>query len=237
MQPELAFVLHTRPYGETSLLVDLFTRSYGRFRAVSRGSRGTKAKTIRLNAYSQILISWSGKSNLKTLTQVELSSAPLTLKGDGLFCGFYLNELLIRLLAENDPHQTVYDDYVNVLDRLASDTSIACSLRSFEISLLQELGYGINLSTDAESDEAIAPEKEYWFEPNVGFLLKQSHDSDRKLINLFKGEDLISFREGIFYSAPLSAKRLLRLALEPHIGEKPILSRNLFSKIKTPKSI
>jgi DNA repair protein RecO (recombination protein O) len=235
MQPELAYVLHTRPFRETSLLVDLFTRSYGRVSAVSRGSRGKK-RAIKLNAYSQILVSWTGKSNLKTLTQIEHSSAPMSLKGDSLFCGFYLNELLMRLLAENDPHQVIYDNYINVLTDLAKNISLSESLRTFEFSLLEELGYGLNLTTDAVFNEPINRDNEYYFVPDLGFLSKNNNTVTNTSSELFKGCDLIAFKDGDFSLSPQAAKKLMRLALEPHIGEKPILSRSFFSKNKLSKN-
>ena len=232
MQPEPAFVLHTRPYRETSLLVDFFTRNYGRFRAVARGARAAKIGTKKLNPYTQLLIGWAGKTELKTLTHVEQSSSPLTLKGDCLFCGFYLNEILIRLLAENDPHEEIYDNYAHVLAQLAGNEPIEHSLRTFEFSLLEELGYALVLDADTQTGEKISPEKEYWFEPNIGFSLKEGIYSKGASANLFKGGELLAFKNHDFNAIPLTAKRLMRLALEPHIGEKPLLSRNLFSKLK-----
>ena len=229
MKSELAFVLHTRPFRETSLLVDLFTRSYGRLRAVSKGSRGRK-RAVQLNAYTQFLVSWSGKSDLKTLTHVEQSSVPILLEGDSLFCGSYLNEILIRLLAENDPHEIIYDNYINVLSQLAGKSPITGSLRNFEFSLLEELGYGINLTTDAELNEPIVNDKEYFYMPNLGFQTKKNGNAAYSQKYLFRGSDILAFRNGDFFSAPLAAKKLSRLALEPHLGEKPILSRSFFNK-------
>jgi DNA repair protein RecO (recombination protein O) len=235
MQPELAFILHTRPFRETSQIVDLFTRSFGRIRAISRGSRGKK-KAIKLNAYSQILVSWAGKSHLKTITQIEHSSAPISLKGDSLFCGFYLNELLMRLLAENDPHQVIYDNYVNVLIDLTTNISLSESLRTFEFSLLEELGYGLNLTTDAELDEPIDHDDEYYFVPDFGFLSKNNNTAINHSSDLFRGCDLIAFKNGDFSLSPQAAKKLIRLALQPHIGEKPLLSRSFFKKNKLSKN-
>lgn len=236
MQPDLAFILHTRPFKETSQIVDLFTRSYGRIRAVSRGSRGKK-RAIKLNAYTQILVSWTGKSNLKTITQIEHSSVPISLRGDSLFCGFYLNELLMRLLAENDPHQVIYDNYINVLTDLTTNKSLSDSLRNFEFSLLEELGYGLNLTTDAELNEPIGHDDEYYFVPDLGFLSKNNNTVVNHSGDLFKGCDLISFKNGDFSLSPQAAKKLIRLALQPHIGEKPILSRSFFNKDKLSKQL
>ena len=235
IEAEPAFVLHSRPYRETSLLVDLFTRHYGRFRAVARGVRGVKKRTITtLNPYTPMLISWSGKTDLKTLGNIEQSGAPLLLKGDSLYCGFYLNELLLRLLAENDPHEKIFDDYLKVLSKLAQAESIESSLRAFEFSLLEEIGYGLVLDTDAESGEPVTVGLRYWFEPTVGFILRQNVNLSSKAGNWFQGDELLAINSGGKPSraTAAAAKRLIRLALQPHIGDKPLLSRALFAREK-----
>lgn len=237
-EAEPAFVLHSRPYRETSLLVDLFSRHYGRFRAVARGARGTKKGTKVLNPYTPMLISWSGKTDLKTLGNVEQSGAPLLLTGDSLYCGFYLNELLIRLLAENDPHEKLFDTYFNVLTKLAGQEPVEPSLRMFEFSLLEEMGYALVLDTDAESGESIIAGREYWFEPTMGFTLKQDIRASSNAPNWFQGDELLAMGAGDYKAraTAVAAKRLIRLALQPHIGDKPLLSRGLFVRT-APKGI
>lgn len=232
IEAEPAFVLHSRPYRETSLLVDLFSRHYGRFRAVARGARGTKKGTKSLNPYTPMLISWSGRTDLKTLGNVEQSGAPLLLTGDNLYCGFYLNELLIRLLAENDPHQKLFDIYLNVLTKLAGQEPVEPSLRMFEFSLLEEMGYALVLDTDAESGEPILAERQYWFEPTMGFTLRQDVRIRSNAPNWFQGGELLAIGVGDYKAGSIAAaaKRLIRLALQPHIGEKPLLSRGLFAR-------
>lgn len=235
IEAEPAFVLHSRPYRETSLLVDVFTRHYGRFRAVARGARGAKKRTTTLSPYTPILISWSGKSDLKTLGNIEQSGLPLLLKGDGLYCGFYLNELLLRLLAENDPHEKLFDGYLDVLTKLVQGKSVEPSLRAFEFSLLEDIGYGLVLDTDAESEEPIRDGQQYWFEPTVGFILKQDTHLNSEAVNWFQGGELLAINSGDNPSraTAASAKRLVRLALQPHIGDKPLLSRALFARTKS----
>ena len=234
IEAEPAFVLHSRPYRETSLLVDLFTRHYGRFRAVARGVRGVKKRTTTLNPYTPMLISWSGKTDLKTLGNIEQSGPPLLLKGDSLYCGFYLNELILRLLAENDPHDKLFDDYLEVLTKLVHAESIESSLRAFEFSLLEEIGYGLVLNTDAESGEPVRVGLRYWFEPTVGFILRQNVNLSSKAGNWFQGDELLAINSGGKPSraTAAAAKRLIRLALQPHIGDKALLSRALFAREK-----
>ncbi|MCL4146302.1 UNVERIFIED_CONTAM: hypothetical protein GTU68_039701 [Idotea baltica] len=235
-EPEPAFILHTRPYRETSALVDFFSRHYGRFRAVARGARGTKKNSLVLTPYTPMLITWSGKSELKTVKTVEPSGPPILLQGDRLYCGFYLNELLLRLLAEHDAHAKLFDSYLNTLTLLANtEAPMESSLRTFELSLLEDIGYAIVLDTDAETGDSVVPEGWYWFDPSMGFVLKQGvlkqrTKSQANAANWFQGAELLAIHAGQFHQKNIAstAKRLVRLALRPHIGDSPLRSRALF---------
>ncbi len=230
-EPEPAFILHTRPYRETSALVDLFSRHYGRFRAVARGARGTKKNSPVLTPYTPLLITWSGKSDLKTVKTIESSGPPILLQGDRLYCGFYLNELLLRLLAEHDAHTKLFDSYLNTLTLLANTGApLESSLRTFEFSLLEDIGYAIVLDSDAETGDSVAPEGWYWFDPSMGFILKQRTKSQTNAANWFKGADLLAIHAEQFHQTNIAsaAKRLVRLAFRPHIGDSPLRSRALF---------
>jgi len=234
LKPEPAFVLHSRPYRETSALIDFFSRHYGRFRAVAKGVRGGKKSSRILSPYTPLLITWGGKSELKTLRHFESSGSPLLLQGDRLYCGFYLNELLLRLLAEHDAHTALFDQYLHVLSKLANkDIPMEPSLRTFELNLLDDIGYGLILDTDAETGDAIVPEGRYWFDPLAGFTLKESFSiSVSKAANWFVGDELLAIHDGHFDSPRVAsaAKRLIRLAFQPHIGNAPLKSRALFKK-------
>lgn len=230
-EPEPAFVLHTRPYRETSALVDFFSRHYGRFRAVARGARGTKKKIHVLAPYTPLLITWSGKSDLKTVKTVESSGPPILLQGDRLYCGFYLNELLLRLLAEHDPHAKLFDSYLNTLTLLANTGApLESSLRTFEFSLLEDIGYAIVLDSDAETGDSVVPESWYWFDPSIGFILKQRTKSQTNAANWFLGAELLAIHAEQFHQTNIAsaAKRMVRLAFRPHIGDSPLRSRALF---------
>lgn len=234
--PEPAFVLHTRPYRETSLLVDVFTRHYGRFRVVARGARssgGIKKKTQTLTPYMPLLISWVGNSNLKTLRSVESSGSPLVLTGNYLYCGFYLNELLLRLLAEYDPHAAIFDHYLVALTQLSMSAEMALTLRQFEFTLLDSIGYAVVLDIDAVNGEAIQPDNWYWFEPMEGFIPRARDNSHFfNGLNWFQGKDLKAIHSENYQqpSTVNAAKRLIRLALQPHIGDLPLNSRKLFKR-------
>ena len=119
---------------------------------------------------------------------------------------------------------------------LTTNISLSESLRTFEFSLLEELGYGLNLTTDAVLDEPIDHDDEYYFVPDLGFLSKNNNTTINHSSDLFRGCDLIAFKNGDFSLSPLAAKKLIRLALQPHIGEKPLLSRSFFKKNKLSKN-
>ena len=235
-EPEPAFILHTRPYRETSALVDFFSRHYGRFRAVARGVRGAKKNSPVLTPYTPLLITWSGKSDLKTVKTMESSGPPILLQGDRLYCGFYLNELLLKLLAEHDTHEKLFDSYLNTLTLLANTGApLESSLRTFEFSLLEDIGYAIVLDSDAETGDSIVPDRWYWFDPSIGFVLKQGvlkprTKSQTNAANWFLGAELLAIHAEQFHQTNIAsaAKRLVRLAFRPHIGDSPLQSRALF---------
>ena len=231
---EVAFVLHTRPYRETSQLVDMFSRHYGRLRVVARGSRGGRTRPgrsqISLQPFTPLQLDWSGKGELKTLIRAEpIASFPL-LEGERLYSGFYLNELLLRLLAEHDPHEQLFDQYRKTLLHLAETDSLEKMLRNFEMILLDEVGYGLVMDADAESGEPIRAGAWYRYDQQYGFVEQARPRELRSLSNWFSGETLLALRDGHYEveSVLKDAKRLIRLALEPHLGGKPLRSRELF---------
>ena len=241
LKPEPAFVLHSRPYRETSALIDFFSRHHGRFRAVAKGVRGSKKSSRILSLYTPLLITWSGKTELKTLRHAESSGSPILLQGDRLYCGFYLNELLLRLLAEHDAHIDLFDQYLHVLTKLANnEIPMEPSLRTFEFRLLDDMGYGLIFDTDAETGDAVVPGGRYWFDPLTGFSLKEIANTfslppntlPPKGANWFSGNELLAMHEGNFDEPGVvsAAKRLMRLAFQPHIGNAPLKSRALFKK-------
>ena len=163
------FVLHSYPYRETSLLVEAFTRDHGRVALMARGARRPKS-ALRgiLLSFQPLLVSWSGRSELRTLTRAEWRGPYSPLGGQALICGFYLNELLLKLLAREDPHEELYDAYAASLARLAAGEPQAAVLRGFERRLLNELGYALRLERDAERGAPIDPARRYLYEPERG---------------------------------------------------------------------
>ena len=165
---EDGFVLHTYPYKETSLIAEAFTRHFGRVALLARGARRPRsAMRGVLLSFQELSLSWSASAELGTLVRAEWSSGLRPLRGRGLMCGFYLNELLLRLLPREDPHETLFDYYSESLRRLSAAADQAPVLRSFERRMLAELGYAPVLDRDASS-RPIEPGRQYVYEPDRG---------------------------------------------------------------------
>ena len=230
LQP--AYVLHSQPFQNTSLLVDFFTMDYGRVRAVAKGARSAKSKyRSLLQLFQPLLVSLSGRGELKTLTGLESSLGAMRLEGQRLFSGMYVNELLTRLLMNHVEHKQLYLAYQDTLAALQGKLGIQLLLRQFELCLLSELGYGINLDSDCQSHESIELDRSYQFTPDVGFQVlvdEGGHISSK----VYLGSHIVSLREHDLTdaNAAKTAKRLLRTALAAHLGGKPLHSRSLFVK-------
>jgi DNA repair protein RecO (recombination protein O) len=166
---EPGFVLHTHPYKETSLIVEAFTRRFGRVALLARGARRPRsAMRGVLLSFHPLRLSWSSAGELGTLSSAEWAAGLRSLEGLGLMCGFYLNELLLRLLPREDPHEDLYDAYAGSLARLSAREPHAAVLREFERRMLAELGYAPVLERDAATGQAIDPERLYVYEPDRG---------------------------------------------------------------------
>lgn len=228
--PQSAFVLHSRPYKETSALVDLFTPD-GRLRAVLRGARGKSGTQAR--PFLPLEIELRGKGELKTLARLEPNGIPNLLHGDVLFSGLYLNELLIRLLPSHDPHPALFEHYALTLQALAAGRPLQPLLRTFEWRLLDELGYGFALDQDRHG-QPLAPASYYRLLPDAG-LEAINHLQP----GVFLGRDLLALAEADWEhpNTLATAKRLMRQALAPHLGGRPLVSRELFMNIKEPPRV
>ncbi len=236
MNNELVYVLHTRQYRESSQLVDLFSRETGRLRVVARGmrtaSRSKKSSVqVPLQPFQPLFASWQGKSDLKTLTGHDVAASVVMLQGKSLYIGFYINELLTRLLPEYIPHQDFFDQYAKLLALLGHGADPEPALRVFELSLLDEMGYGINLYADQVDGSVIASDIDYLFQPGEGFS-KLEKRVGYTAKDIFSGADLLAIADHQFISPAVrqSAKRLIRSALSLHLGSKPLYSRALFAE-------
>lgn len=229
-QSDQAFILHTRPYRESSQLVDLFCRAHGRFRAIANGTRGSrKGASKKLQTFVPLAAHWRGRNELKTLVSAEPSGAVPYWGGRTLYIGLYINELMTRLLPEHDPHPELFDNYVELLRALPGTADVEPLLRCFELVLLEQLGYGIALGIEAISGAAMDAQSWYRFVAEDGFLLA-SNSAGGNVGNIFKGADLQAMAFGNYGSEDVrrTAKRLLRIALDAHLGGRPLRSREFF---------
>jgi DNA repair protein RecO (recombination protein O) len=173
VESQPAFVLHARPYRETSLLLEVLSAGLGRVGLIARGVRSARPRWSRglLSPFAPIELAWQGRGDLATLTRAEPAGTPVALRGDALYAALYLNELLLRLLQRHDPHPELFLRYAAGLDDLAvavSRAELAWVVRRFERDLLAVLGYGLLLEQEAESGAAVEPDRRYNYEPERG---------------------------------------------------------------------
>ena len=220
---EPAFLLHAVPYRETSLVLDLFTRDYGRIAAVARGAKRPRSKLRAvLLAFQPLQVSWSGASELRTLVAAEWVGGLPAPQGDALVCGFYLNELLRRLLAREDAHPTLFDGYVEALGRLGHGEPIEPALRRFEWLLLRETGFGVDLRRDA-AGHPIEAARRYAFEPGAGFVpAREARAGD------YRGATLLALADGRFDAdTQVEAKQLSRTILNQQLDGQSLATRQI----------
>lgn len=220
------YVLHTYPFKETSLVVELFSRQFGRVAAIAKGARRPRAAMRgMMQAFQPLEATWSGKAELKNLHGVEWRGGLHVLQGQALICGFYLNELMLRLLPREDPHETLFDHYEEALRQLTRDQQQSLVLRRFEKRLLQELGYAFPLEHEAESDVPVDAAEVYSYAPERGPVRQRGGQSGVQL----HGQTLLDMARDD-YSNPqtlLQSKQLMRILVSHYLGEKPLYTRQL----------
>jgi len=223
-----AFILHSRPLNETSLLLEVFTQSNGRVSLLAKGVRLARSRFRGLlRPFVPLVVSWSGKTELMSLSAAELAGVPFNIAGNGLFSGIYLNELLVRLLPRFDAYPEIFHAYHDTLLALQNHPQPECSLRLFEKTLLAELGYGFALDKEATHGRAIQPEQFYEFIPGRGLSQCAPHDSAD---TIFSGKCLLALHRGMLQEADdlRAAKRLNRIAIAALLGDKRLKSREFF---------
>lgn len=222
---EPAYVLSRRPYRDTSLLLEVFSREHGRVGLVARGARAPKSKLRGLlQDFSPLLLSWQNAGELGTLQSAEAAAAPLILSGERVFHGWYLNELLTRLLQRHDAHPGLFDTYALTLAQLGGEAVHGIdALRYFEMSLLVEIGYGPLLP------ETLAPDQHYRYDPEQG--PEPTGADDRQA---YAGASLIALRDGELADAKArsDALRLLRSLLAVHLGDRPLRTPQLLRAMR-----
>lgn len=249
---QAAYVLLNRPYSETSWVVEVFSRDYGRLALMAKGARRIKSKLKgSLLPFQPVLLSWVGKGEMPTLTSAEIDQSSYhlcehELKGDGLVCGFYCNELIINLLHRYDPHVKLFDEYHSVIMSLNQSASFvsgahggpnfALLLRAFEQMVMRETGYEINFKLEADGKTAIDQAAFYRFQSSQGFVrvadqLSSHYDvvSGKVVLSMLELNDASGVNVSGLSSADISrGKHLMRDILRQTLGQKKIISRELF---------
>lgn len=231
VQSQPAYVLHARPYRETSLIVEVFSRQYGRLGMVAKGARNPKSRLRPLLLpFQPLLLSWSGKGELLLLTAVEATGPACELTGRGRYAGFYLNELIIRLLHRYDAHEDLFDRYMEVLASMYREDAIQESLRIFEKHLLTETGYGLILDRDAATGDPLDPDKLYRYVPEHGPELCQGGNQGGMCIH---GSSLLDLDRGFFSNgrSRYESRKLIGFLLERQFSGRVLRSRQIFHQV------
>ncbi|MEK9771788.1 MAG: DNA repair protein RecO [Nitrosomonadales bacterium] len=231
VENENIYVLHTYPFKETSLIVDVFSENYGRVSLLAKGARRPRS-ILRgyLQPFQKVQAEWSGKNELKTLFSVEWVDKFLGLEGDGLVCGFYLNEILIHLLPKEDENKPLFILYDEALKQLSNAKDAKDEiLRNFELSLLQALGYQLTLDTD-EHGSPIDINKNYRYEAEYGASDLEVTQNGIEI----SGKTLRDMSVGDFTDKITSkqSKQLMRYLIAFYLGNKKLKSKELFLNIK-----
>jgi DNA repair protein RecO (recombination protein O) len=230
---ERAYVLHTYPFRDTSVIVEVFTRSHGRVGLVARGAKRPKsALRPALLAFQPLSIAWSGRGELRTLTRAEWVGNTRMLVGVSMLCGYYLNELLLKLLQRDDAHEHLFDAYAAALVHLAENESTEAVLRRFEITLLREIGYALELEREPERGTPLVAEQRYSYLPERGPAAMPDEAAARGAVEL-RGKTLLDMARGD-YSDPQTAtesKALMRALIARHLEHRALHTRQLLLEL------
>lgn len=224
---EPGYLLHRRPYRETSLLLDVFSEAHGRVSIVAHGVRRSKMQAGLLQPFTPLAFSWSGRRELVTLSGVEALGNPHPLTGRCLYGGLYLNELVSRTLVHNDPHPDLFRSYAEALCKLADAQATESTFRVFEKRVLESMGYGLLTDRDVRTGEPLEPSETYYYRLEHGPSRLHSEAEGIAV----SGASLIAIKAESFNDADelRCAKQLMRYLLRPHLGEKSLTSRSLYS--------
>lgn len=225
------YVIHARPWQETSLIVEAFTCEFGRLGLVARGARRARSQFRGLLLpFRRLLLSWSGRGELPTLTGADTDGPVRSLAGRALFSGFYLNELLMKLLARNDPHPELFEEYRRAVNGLGAEGTPDVVLRTFEKGLLDALGYGPTLDRAADTGAPVFARKRYRYVPELG-PVEGPGAGEGPMVS---GRTLLALAAGRMSAEGererTEARQLMRAILAPHLGPRPLGSRQLFAR-------
>lgn len=221
-----AYILHTRKYRDTSLLIDLFSRDEGRYTLVARGARGKKSR-FNLQLFAPVMVSSFGGGELKTASAIESNGLGYRLSGKNLFIGLYLNELLFNVIGKFDPFPNLFDRYGELLAMLQSDTFATRNLRLFEISLLADLGYGISFDVESLTGDPIMADRSYFYVIEDGFHYASEGKHNLRAI---EGRHILAIAQGkIDRNGDKILRDIVRKSVDHLLGGKPLNSRKLFA--------
>ena len=232
MDSRPAYVLHTYPYRETSLIVEAYVSDHGRLPLMARGARRPRS-SVRgvLLPFQPLLVSWTGKRELRTLTRAEWRGGYAPLRGQPLICGFYLNELLLKLLPRDDPHERLFAVYEETLGALSRDGEQATVLRTFEMCLLRELGYAVILDREVERGEPVARERSYVYVIERGPVEAAGSRANGVALS---GQTLLDMQSGDFTSPATQqqSKLLMRTLINHCLGDQVLHTRQLLRDLQ-----
>lgn len=235
IEQQPSFVLHTYPWRETSLIAEILSRDHGRVALVAKGARRPQSPLRGvLMAFQPLLVDWSGGGEIKTLVRAEWQGGQPLLTGRALLCGYYLNELLVRLTAREDAHPALFAAYAEALRELARGDAFAPLLRRFELALLHDLGYGAGLDTEADSGEPVRPAQDYLYIIERGPVPVAGDLPPAGETPLISGRSLLAMARGDFSAAETLAqsKNLLRAVINHYLGGQPLQSRRVLKELQ-----
>jgi len=226
VQQQPAFVLHHRPFRDTSQLLDVISREYGKVTLVARGSRAAKSRLRGiLRPFQALRLSWFLRSDLGTLTGAEIDARPLPLDGDALLSAYYVNELVLNFLHRHDPQPEIFDAYAQTIEALSQSDQLAANLRVFEMELLRLLGYALNLEYEAHNHEPVEDERFYEYRVEQGPVSVSRSEGPM----IFAGARLRGMAASRFDDRAVlrDAGRLLREVIRHHLDGRELKSRKV----------
>lgn len=225
-----AFLLHAYPYSETSLILEVFARDHGRLAILARGARRPRsALRAVLVSFQPLELGWFGGGEVKTLAKAEWQGGMPLLAREGLLLGYYLNELLLKLLPREDAHASLFDAYAAALSALSRGATEAAELRRFEKAMLRELGYGLMLNHDGDGND-IDVSRRYRYLVERGAMPEALAESGV----LVTGKTLLDLAADDYSDARSLAesKQLMRHLLSHYLSGQPLQTRRVFLELQ-----
>jgi DNA repair protein RecO (recombination protein O) len=232
-----AVILHQYPYRNSSLILQLFLQDYGKVSAVAKGIKKSRKNDLSLlQPFQTLVVSLTGRNELKILKSYERGKAPWVLQGKRLYCAYYINELLLRLLPAHTDCQPLFKLYEHLMELLAQVTDeqnriYEPYLRLFELKLLSFLGYGLNLTEEIHTGKHVESDKQYHYMIDAGPSEAKPETGSKCL--LIRGETLLKLADQCLDDTVTlqQSKQLLKWALAEHLGDKPLKSRELYKQL------